>query len=114
MIEERFKASLRHLLRVLDPKGTRCCIARVGQGRNILFGQLIIILLETFLAHHHLTTNFYLLNPIVGKSSEERDGSDLPEVYSNFIALYTITSCCSSYKQIVFINERDTRSIKFW
>src|SRR3954467_3143003 len=107
MIEERFEASLCHLLRVLDPQRTCCSVARVGKRRNILFGQLIIILLKTFLAHHYFTTNFCLLNTVVGKSSQEGDGPDLPEIYGYFIALYTITSCCSSYKQVVFINERD-------
>src|SRR4029453_373485 len=81
---------------------------------KILFGQLVIILFETFLAHHDLTPDLYLLNSIIREWSREGDGTNLFKVDGYFVPFNPITPGSTSSQYIIFINQRNTSPIKFW
>ena len=56
--------------------------------------------------------DLHLLNTLCPESGRKRNGPDLTNIIRDLISLHPITPGSASYQEIIFINERNTGTVK--
>src|ERR1700754_2189614 len=90
MIEEGFQISPAYFLWILYPQGACRCIPGIGQGWDILLGQLVVVLFKIILIHQYFPAYLDHLDTICGKSCRQWYGPYLPDIGRDLIAGDTV------------------------
>src|SRR5436190_5855176 len=114
VIDKYFHASFSNFFRIFYSQCSGCGISWICQRWKPLLYQLLIILFKIIFIDKDLASYFHLLQPIFRKLSRKRDTFYLFNVRGDLISLYTISTGCTTNQKIVFINKRNTCSVKFW
>ena len=113
VVKKGFKIPPADLFGVLYPQTTGRRIPRIGQRRQILLGQRVVIFFETILVHQYFPADLHELYAIAGKSGGQRHRPYLFDIGRYLVTRDTVPPRNPPQQPVILIGQGNTGAVKF-